>query len=95
MEGHSGYWKTYLSCTYRIRGDIPSWITFLFAAYSLNLEPEPFFTIRSSSDHPRSRTRPKAQYIIWAINPTQHNVVYIQEFRIAFGFRVKRNYNEI
>ena len=70
MEGHSDYWKTYLSCTYRIQGDIPSRITLLFASCSLNPKLEPFITIRSSADYSRFWPRPKAQYIIWALNPT-------------------------
>ena len=70
MEGHSDHWNTYLSCTYRIQGDIPPQTTFPFVSCSLYPEPEPFITIRSFSNHPRSQTRPKAQYIIWALNPT-------------------------
>ena len=84
MESHSDHWMTYLSRTYRIRGDIHSQITFLFASCSLNPKPEPFFTIRSSSDHPRFRTRPKAQYIIWALNPT--NIIIIQITHSKFSY---------
>ena len=31
---------------------------------------EPFITIRSSSDYSCSRPKPKAQYMIWVLNPT-------------------------
>ena len=70
MEGHSDHWNTYLSCIYHIRGDIPPQTIFLFVSCSLNPEPKPFIIIRSSSDYSRSQPRPKAQYIIWALNPT-------------------------
>ena len=70
MEGHSDHWNTYLSCTCCIRGDIPPQTTFPFVPCSLNSKPKLFITICYSSNHPRSRTRPKAQYIIWALDPT-------------------------
>ena len=70
MKGHFDHWNIYLSCIYRIRGDIPPRATFPFISCSLNTESELFITIRYSLDHPRSWTRPKAQYIIWAFNPT-------------------------
>ena len=70
MKGHFDHWNTYLSYTYRIRGDIPPRTIFLFVSYSLNPEPEPFITIRSSLNYSRSRPRPKAQYMIRALNPT-------------------------
>ena len=69
-EGHFDHWNTYLICIYHIQGDIPPQVTFLFVSCSLNPEPEPFIIIRSSSDHSRSQPRPKAQYIIWSLNPT-------------------------
>ena len=70
MEGHSDHWNTYLSCIYCIWGDIPPQTIFLFLSCSLNPEPKPFIIIRASLDHSRSQPRPKAQYIIWALNPT-------------------------
>ena len=70
VEGCSNHLSTYLSCTYHIRRYLSPWTTFPFIIYSLHPEYGPFFIIRSSSDHHASRTRLKAHYTIWAINPT-------------------------
>ena len=70
LEGHFDYQDLYLICVQLVRGDIPFWTTFLFVSCSLSSESEPFITIRSSSDCSHSWPRPKAQYMIWALNPT-------------------------
>ena len=43
--------------------------TFPFATYSRDSKLNTLTTVYSSSDHPHSRSRPKAQYIIWALIP--------------------------
>ena len=70
LEGHFDYQDLYLICVQLVRGDIPFWTTFPFVSYSLSPESELFITICSSLDYTYSRPRPKAQYMIWALNPT-------------------------
>ena len=70
LKGHPNCQDLYLICVQPIRGDIPHRTTFPFVSYSLSPESEPFITIRSFSDYSRFRPRFKAQYMIWALNPT-------------------------
>ena len=70
LESHIDCWNTYLSCTYHIQRDVPPRTTFPFVPCSLSLGFEPFIIFRSSSDYSRSRPKPKAQYMIWALSPT-------------------------
>ena len=71
LEGHLDCWNTYLNCIYHVRGDIPPRTTLPFVFCSLSHRSKPFITIQSSSDYSCSWLRPKAQYMIWTLNPTK------------------------
>ena len=84
LEGHLDCWNTYLSCIYHIWGDIPPRTTFSFVSCSLSLGSEPFIIIRLSSDYSCSRSRPNAQFIIWAFNPTETLISFFNFEKIKY-----------
>ena len=70
LKCHLNYQDTHWSCSQFIRGGIPPWTTFLFMPHSRDSELGPSSIIHSSSDYLGTWLRPKAQYIIWPLNPT-------------------------
>ena len=70
LEGYFDHYDLYLICVQFVRGDIPPRTTFPSGSCSLSPKFEPFITICLPSNYSRSRLRIKAQYMIWALNPT-------------------------
>ena len=75
--GRCDCWNTYLRRIYHVRVDIPPRTTFPSVFCSLSFGFELFITIHSSLDCSCSHPRPRAQYMMWALNP----IIYI--YKIA------------